>query len=109
MKHRPERVGKLLREELSMIIAREFYFEHALATVTEIEVDKKLRTANAKISVLPEQQGKNVLVVLNRSRNQIQRTLFKKINIRPMPQIRFEYNPGLEKAANVEKILLEDE
>lgn len=109
MKHRPERVGKLIREEISKAIGRELEFENALVTITEVETDKKLQTANVRVSVLPAEKTKNVLKILDRSRNMLQTFLFKKLNIKPMPRIQFEIDRGPENAANVEKTLLEDD
>ena len=108
MKYRPQRVGKLIREQLSGIIARELEFENVLVTITEVEVDKKLETAKTRISVWPVEKSKEVLSTLNKARNLLQTTLFKKLNIRPMPKIQFEIDRGPEHAAEVEKLLLEE-
>jgi ribosome-binding factor A len=40
--HRPDRVSKVIREELSKIILREMEFGGALVTVTSVDIDKKL-------------------------------------------------------------------
>ena len=52
MNFRSERVGKLIREELSKMILREAELS-ALATITEVVVDKKLDGARVKVSVIP--------------------------------------------------------
>ncbi|MBI4086163.1 MAG: ribosome-binding factor A [Candidatus Liptonbacteria bacterium] len=109
MNHRPERVGKLIREQLSGIIARELEFENILVTITEVEVDKKLETAKTRISVWPAEKSKDALNALNKARNFLQTALFKKLNIRPMPNIWFELDRGPEHAAGVEKALLEED
>ena len=109
MKYRPQRVGKLIREELSKIVARELEFENILATITEVEVDKKLETAKTRISVWPVEKSRDVLSTLNKARNLLQTALFKKLNIRPMPRIQFEIDRGPEHAAGVEKTLLEED
>ncbi len=108
MNYRSQRVGKLVREELSKIIARELEFENILATITEVEVDKKLEIAKTRISVWPVEKSKDVLNELNKARNFLQTALFKKLNIRPMPKIQFEIDHGPEHAAGVEKALLEE-
>ena len=107
MNYRSQRVGKLIREQLSRIIARELEFENVLATITEVEVDRKLEIAKTRISVWPVEKTKDVLNALNKIRNILQTTLFKKLNIRPMPRIQFEIDRGPEHAAGVEKALLE--
>jgi len=106
MKFRDQRASQLIREELSKIIAREIEINGALATITEVNVDKKLETAKVRISVLPAGEAKEVLNLLNRERDKLQTLLFKKLNMRPTPRIRFEIDRGLENAAIVEKTLL---
>ncbi len=107
MKYRPQRVAKLIRNELSEIIGTELEFENALMTITEVEIDKKLETARVKFSVIPSEKIKPVLRSLNQFRNRLQYLLMKKINIKPMPQIKFELDRGPEHAADVEKLLNE--
>ncbi len=105
MKHRPERMGKLIREELSKIIVKEMEFENCLATIMEVKVDDELETARVMVSVLPEEKAKEVLDALSKKRNFLQNILFKKLNLKPMPRIWFEIDRGPENAAKVEKLL----
>ncbi len=107
MNFRSERVGKLIREELSKMILREVELS-ALATITEVEVDKKLEGARVKVSVLPAKEEKNVIDELAKKAGYLQHLLLKKINIKPMPRIFFEIDHGFENAAKVEKLLEQD-
>ncbi len=126
MGHRPEQVSNLIKEELSEIISREIEFPDLLVTITEVEVDKKLSEAVISFSVLsmcggcpmanqchsqenePPKDFEIALKILEKNRRHLQYLLMKKINIKPMPQIRFKVDKGLEKAAEIEKILLDD-
>jgi len=108
MKYRSLRVGNLIRDELGKIILKELEFENALLTITNVEVSDKLETARVKISVIPSSNGDGVLKELNSVCGRLQYLLLKKMNIKPMPKIRFEIDHGPEAAARVEKILLED-
>ncbi len=115
MKHRSERVANLIKEELSKIISREIEFFNCLMTITGVDVDSKLEKAIVNFSVLPSSTGsgqaekfEEVLKILEKNRRHLQYLLMKKINIKPMPEIEFRIDRGLEKAAEVEKILLED-
>lgn len=108
MNYRNLRVGNLIREELGKIIVRETEFPGALVTITEVEVDRKLGGANVKISVIPSEKAEVALKEFVKMRGKLQHLLNNKLNIRPMPRIRFEIDRGPEKAANVEKILLEE-
>lgn len=107
MKHRPERVQKLIREELSKIILKELEFNGALATITEVEVDKKLGLARVMMSVLPVSKEAKAFSIAQKAEGNLQHLLMKKINIKPMPRIRFELDRGPRHAADVEKILLD--
>jgi ribosome-binding factor A len=107
MNFRSERVGKLIREELSKMILREVELP-ALATITEVEVDKNLEGARVKVSVLPAKEAENVLAILAAHAGHFQYLLLRKINIKPMPRIFFDLDHGLENAALVEKLLGQD-
>jgi ribosome-binding factor A len=112
MNHRPERVSSLIQEELSRIILREVELPvpGALATITDVEVDKKLEGAKVEVSVIPSdaETEKAVLGALDAAAGELQYLLMKKINIKPMPRIRFALDHGYENAAHVEKLLEDD-
>ena len=125
MKHRQERVASLIQEELSKIISRNIDFTGSLVTITKVEIDEKLIQAIVNFSVLSPcagcparsfeqcaegapQNSQSVLKILEKNRRHLQYLLMKKINIKPMPQIVFKIDKGLEKAAEVEKLLLKD-
>ncbi len=107
MNYRNLRVGNLIRDELGKIVMREMEFPDALLTITEVEVDTKLGGAAVKVSVLPSEKAEGVLKELTAQRGKLQHLLNNKLNIKPMPQIRFEIDRGPEKAAGVEKLLLD--
>lgn len=106
--HRIERVSKLIREELSKIIIKEFEFPNVLVTLTGVEIDKKMEHAKVGVSVLPESGEAAVMRELERKTGWLQHLLFVKINIRPMPMIAFRADHGMENAAEVERALLKE-
>jgi len=134
MSHRVEQVSNLIKEELSKIIEREIEFPELLVTITDVEIDKKLSEAAVSFSVLSmcggcpmaggchridsslpagdlpkgEKSFEIALKILEKKRKHLQYLLMKKINIKPMPQIRFKADKGLEESAKIEKILLDD-
>jgi ribosome-binding factor A len=106
---RSERVAKLIREQLGIIMVREVEFSSgALATITDVEVEKKLEHAKVKVSVIPASEGDAVIEALDRRTGELQHLLMKKINIKPMPRIAFVLDHGYENAAEVEKRLMEE-
>jgi ribosome-binding factor A len=103
---RSERVSSLIQEELNKLILKEIDISGALVTITRIEVAKNLERAIVNFSVIPSDKAERTLEVLQKNRSHLQRLLNKKINIRPMPEISFKIDYGPEKAAGVERALL---
>jgi len=103
-----QRVASLIREKLSWMIAREIEVTGALITVTDVEVGKKLEQARVLVSVLPSEKRAEALKELGRRTGELQFKLNRLLNIKPMPKIYFEIDYGVENAAKVEKLLLED-
>ncbi len=124
MKYRQERLASLIQEELSKIISREIDFANCLVTITNVEIDEKLSRAVIKFSVLspcsgcpmnaqcqeekPKNDFESVLNILEKNRRNLHHLLAQKIKVKPMPQIVFKIDRGLEEAAEVEKLLLGD-
>lgn len=106
---RHQRVESLIREKLNELILRELEFGGALVTVTEVEVQKDLDYANIKVSVIPGDRSKDVIKLLDKNKKRLGHLLLRKINIKPMPELRFIIDVGLERAAQVERALLEIE
>jgi ribosome-binding factor A len=107
MSFRKQQLNSLIRDELSKAIVREVGFPvGALASITEVRVSNDLGYADVMISVYPVSKKDRAMKALDAKRVELQTILFKKINIRSLPKIRFNYDPGPEKAANIEKILL---
>ena len=109
MNFRKERVSGLIQEELGKLIQRELEFPNALATITTVEIAKGLDNATVHMSVIPKHKSSEVLETLDKAAPQLQHMLLKKINIKPMPRIKFEIDFGLDNAASVEKLLIEEE
>jgi ribosome-binding factor A len=107
--YRADRVSKVIREELAKIIIREMEFDGALPTITTVDVDKKLEHATVNVSVIPSRAGDDVVNALTKNAGQLQHLLNRKMNIRPMPRIMFALDRGMENAAQVEKLLEEDD
>jgi ribosome-binding factor A len=106
--YRYERVASLIREKLSWILEREVEVPAALITITEVVVEKKLDYAKVRVSVFPSEKASQAMRELGRRVGELQFTLARQLNIRPMPRISFLLDRGPENAAKVEKALLED-
>lgn len=109
MNHRPERVSSLIQEELNKVIAREIEFPDYLVTVTFVDVDAKLERAIVNFSVIPSKNSEDVLRALDKAAGHLRHLLLKKISIKPMPRLYFKIDHGPEKAAEIEKLLMEED
>ncbi len=109
MKYRPLRLGKLIEEELSLIISRELEFGNAIVTITKIDVSEKSDHAKVSFSVFPSSESKKVLGILQKEKGRLRHLLMKKVSIKIMPALDFEIDRGAENAAAVEKLLLESD
>jgi ribosome-binding factor A len=109
MNYRPLRVGKLIRQELSMLLQRELEFPGTLVTVTEVIISKKIDTARVLVSILPENKSAEALRTLRAAASDLRYKLLHKLNIKPMPQLVFEIDRGPENAAAVEKAVLDED
>lgn len=104
---RNERVSNLIKKELSQLFLREMDFAGSLVTITDVVVTKKLDSAKVMVSVLPSEKADGVLSYLNRRQPHLQRELLRKISIKPMPELLFRIDHGPERAASIEKTLLD--
>ncbi len=108
MNHRSERVSSLIQEELNKIIVREIEFPDCLVTVTSVDVNDKMERAIVNFSVIPSKKSEDVFKVLDKAAGHLQHLLLKKLNIKPLPRLYFKIDHGPEKAAEIEKILIEN-
>lgn len=107
---RSDRVKSLVQSALGEIILREVEFSPGtLATITDIDLSKKLDFAKVFIGVIPSQAGEEALRLLTKRAPYLQHLLLKKINIKPLPTISFVLDKGVQSAAGVEKLLLDEE
>lgn len=95
MNFRNLRLEGLINEELSKIFARDIEFP-AFVTITSVEVAPKLETARVRVSVIPEEKGKEVFDILEKERRSLQFKLLRKLNIKPMPRLEFGLMRGEE-------------
>lgn len=108
---RTMRVEGVIARELSAFIKRDVEFPlGTLVTISEVTVSsKKMELAKVMVSVIPSEKADEVMEILNRARGQLQHALNRKMNIMPMPKIMFVYDRGLEQAARIEKVMLDEQ
>lgn len=102
---RIEKVNSLLEQEISKIILRDFNFQEAMITLTHVDATTNLIEAKAYISVLPDNKTDQVIKALNNNVYDVQQKINKKLNMRPIPKIKFVKDPIIAEAAKVEELL----
>jgi ribosome-binding factor A len=108
--HRKERIESVIERELSRIINKEVEFAAgALVTITGVAVSGDREHAAVRISVLPAEKAAQCVELLTGRQPYLQALLLRRMNIRPMPRIRFEEDKGQLHAAEVEKKLIESD
>ena len=106
MSRRINRVNDLIQEELSKILLKEVEFpKDTLVTLTRADCAPNLSTTKIFISVIPNSQLDKVLRILNRRIYDIQQSLNKCLNMRPIPRIIFYKEKQTTEAARVEEVL----
>lgn len=107
--YRKDRVGSVIQKELGQLLLREVETPPGvLLTITSVEVQKDLEIAHIYVSVLPSERGRDLIKILHHAQKHLQFLLLRKLNIKPMPELFFKLDHGLENAARVEKALLSD-
>ena len=101
-----ERLEHTFVEEISKILRTEIKDERiSFVTVTAANITSDLYYAKIYVTVLNDKERDNIIKLLNKASNFIERELSKRIEIRKMPNITFVYDESLEYAANIEDII----
>lgn len=109
---RPKRVAELLRSHLTELITRDLGNEKlALLVVTSLEVSDDLSLARIRVRLLGDdgnERARNELVrSIGRAAPRLRRALGPRLGLRRVPELRFEYDLGQDKAQRVDEILAE--
>jgi len=104
---RTDRVGDMLRREISAILSREVKEPLAqFVTITSVRMSKDLKHAKVYYTALQDDAGlKDVAAALKRSAGFIQRIIGSRMQLRSVPHLRFEYDTSLRDAARMEELL----
>lgn len=106
---RTDRVGQLLREELSRLIRRELKDPRVrTVTITDVEVSSDLMHATAYVRTLDDEISPGEAVAgLDRAAGFIRRELGRDLHLRRVPEFRFEVDTSLERVSRIEALLEE--
>jgi len=105
---RPEKVAHLMRREVADIL------EHKLrdprlgstVTVTDVQVTHDLSFAKVYVTVLGDEAAREqAMETLRRASGFVRRELGGRLDLREVPEVRFEYDRSLDKGRRVEDLL----
>ncbi|MCB1008054.1 MAG: 30S ribosome-binding factor RbfA [Acidobacteria bacterium] len=107
MSQRTQRIGDLLRAELSTLVQREMRDPRvALATISEVEVTADLRYARVRVSALGEEPRRlETIAALENARGFLRRELAHRLDLRVTPELRFELDRGPEHSQHISDLL----
>ena len=84
------KVASVIQEELSAIFMREFDFHGSLVTILEVAVDERLEEARITIAIFPFEKELEAYTMIEEKRKQLEYKLLRKLNIKPLPHLKFE-------------------
>lgn len=99
--YRNLKLASVIAEELGKIFVRDFDFDGALVTVTGVDVGEDLLYANVRLGIIPYERGFEIFPMIERERQNLEWTLIKKFNVRPMPHLRFSIDPETQPKESV--------
>lgn len=101
------KVERLLRDEISGMIRKELKDPRvSFATVTEVKVTADLREAKIYVSTVrgPEEAQK-MLEGLRSAQGWILGQLIRRLDMKHVPQVRFELDPSFDHAQYIEQLI----
>lgn len=102
MSLRIQRVGELIKRELSMILERDFSFKDCIVTVHDAEPTVDLKQCFIYVGILgPKQRHADIVEQLNKQRGAIQRPLYKRVTLRSSPQLVFRLDDSIERGVRI--------
>jgi ribosome-binding factor A len=101
MTERTERVGALLREEISVLLRDDLRDPRmsGLVSITHVDVSPDLHNASAFVSVLGSDEDRaSTMQALQHARPFIRRELGRRLHLRTIPDVRFVSDTSIEHA-----------
>jgi ribosome-binding factor A len=104
---RTDRVEELLKQEIARIVREDVKDPRVgFATIMDVVVSPDLRHARVFVSVLGTEEDKNVsLAALRRAGGFIRARVGDEVTLKYLPELKFEIDRSLERAARIEALL----
>jgi ribosome-binding factor A len=106
-KHRPERLGELIRQTVAAFLTGNVRDPRiGFVTVTGVEVSADLGHARVRVSVMgTEDERARSLEGLASAARFLRAQLARELPLRTSPELRFELDRGLEHASRIDEVL----
>jgi ribosome-binding factor A len=108
VKIRPEKVAHLMRREVADILERKLRDPRlsATVTVTDVQITHDLSFARIFVTVLGDETArKHAMDGLKRATGFVRHELGDRLDLREVPELRFEYDGSLDRGHRVEDLL----
>ena len=104
---RADRVGDAIRREISEMLIRGIKDPRvASVTITRVHISDDLRAARVYFSVMGgETDRRESLEGLNSAKGYIKREMGRRIHLRYVPELVFEYDPSVEYADHINRLI----
>jgi ribosome-binding factor A len=111
---RVRRVEESVREEVASLISYEVKDPRAAgAIVTRVEMSGDLRGARVHVRLLEggddEGRRRDAVEALRRASGMLRREVTQRLRLRYAPELKFQYDDGVDSVTNVERVLAEIE
>ena len=105
--NRVERVGEQIRRELADLIRNDMRDpDVGMASFTEVRVARDFAHARVFVTVLGDRvQCEQSIVALNRGAGFLRRELGRRLSLRTVPKLRFEYDESVRHGAALESLI----
>jgi ribosome-binding factor A len=111
MSRRTERVGELIRAELSELLLRAVKdprLSEGLTSITEVQLSPDLRNATVYVSHLgTAEEREDVLAGLARASHFLHSELRHRLALRNVPELHFRFDPSIERGARLASLIHE--
>ena len=107
MSVRTEKVGHLIKEEISLLVERDYRTsEMGFMTITKVSMSPDLRLARIYVSVFGDVKTKErTLFLLNEAKKDIRQFIGGKVRLKFTPEIAFFLDDTMDYVANIEELL----
>jgi ribosome-binding factor A len=106
---RPERVGEEIRQELSVLLAREVHDPGiGFLTITQVKMTPDLQNARVYYTIIGDAKARqDTQRALGRAAGFLRRQIGSRLRLKTVPELAFFYDESIERQDRIEKIMLD--